>query len=389
MLEVGDVIDHYTVEAPLGEGAAGAVFRVRSGRLEICHALKILTLPTKSAKARLLKEGKLQAELRHPNIVSVLDVLEVGGEPALLMEYVIGSTLEEHLLKEALLPITEAEDLFRGICAGVSEAHHRGLVHRDLKPANVLLQPTNSGFVPKVTDFGLAKSLFTGAGDTGTGVAMGTPCYMSPEQMRDTKNVDHRSDIFSLGCILYELLCGTRPFTGASTFDVMNAVAHADFRDPREHVPDLPDRLVECIERCLEVDREWRMDSCEGILKVLDGKLHVGTSTVPDWDEPEHGTSWHDDDDEPQESEAETLLRRPPELSALLEEAREVDPGSPPPTPNSGAATLPAIIERSQAPEPPPARQAFPVALVASAVAVAMLVGSAVIAVVVWAAMSA
>ncbi len=277
MLTPGQTVERYTVEAVIGQGGMAVVYRVRHNALGSLHALKILTVPKPNIRERLLAEGRAQAVIRHANVVSVTDVLELGGSPALLMEYVEGPTLEAWL-DERTPPLDVAEELFRGICAGVGEAHAHGMVHRDLKPSNVLLAPRSAtdpsqGFIPKVTDFGIAKVL---AGDdfekkTRTNIAMGTPHYMAPEQIRDAKSVDQRADVFSLGCLLYELICGVRPFDGTDVLMILNAVASGKYDPPRTHVPDLPDRFDNAIRRCLEIDRDVRLQSCQAIVAVLSG----------------------------------------------------------------------------------------------------------------------
>ena len=192
MLEVGREIDRYVVEAEIGEGGIAHVFRVRHRTLRTLHALKILKVGGRALCERLVQEGQLQAAISHPNIVAVTDVLEVDGSPGLLMEYVEGGALDRWL--DTNRPgVAEAERLFRGIVAGVGRAHREGLVHRDLKPGNILLARGDEGLLPKVADFGLAKILMDipgGANNaTRSVVGMGTPAYMSPEQLRNAKGV--------------------------------------------------------------------------------------------------------------------------------------------------------------------------------------------------------
>jgi serine/threonine-protein kinase len=272
MLAPGQNIERYTVEAVIGQGGMAVVYRVRHNQLGSHHALKILTVPKPHIRERLLQEGRVQAGIRHNNVVSVTDVVEIDGSPALLMEFVDGPTLEEWL--EGHRPtLEEAEDLFRGICAGVGEAHAHGLVHRDLKPANVLLASGRGVLVPKVTDFGIAKILASDHPDGGTrtNIAMGTPHYMAPEQIRDAKTVDQRADVFSLGCILYELVCGEKPFQGPDVLTVLNSVATGRYVPPQHHVPDLPDRFVRSLQGCLRVEREFRIQDCFALIEALSG----------------------------------------------------------------------------------------------------------------------
>ena len=294
MLTPGQSVERYTVESVIGQGGMAVVYRVRHNQLGSFHALKILTVPKPNIRERLLQEGRAQAVIRHPNVVSVTDVLEIAGAPALLMEYVEGPTLEAWLETES--PTLDlAEELFRGICAGVGEAHVHGLVHRDLKPSNVLLATRGSGdpgtgFLPKVTDFGIAKVVAGDepGGSTRTNVAMGTPHYMAPEQIRDAKGVDPRADVFSLGCILYELVCGVRAFDGGDVLTVLNSVASGRYAHPRTHVPDLPDRFVRAIEGALTVDRNSRIQSCAALTAILAGAEPV--EHRPTWNPPPTST---------------------------------------------------------------------------------------------------
>ena len=162
-----------------------------------------------------------------------------------------------------------------GVVSGVNHAHSHGLVHRDLKPANVLLANSANGYIPKVTDFGLAKVLQGEGADTGqtrSGIAMGTPSYMSPEQIQDARNVDQRADIFSLGCILYELLTRRRAFPGEQALPIYNAVCSGKYVDPKSILPNLPRRLEMAIGGALMVDRDMRIPDCDTLIRVFKGE---------------------------------------------------------------------------------------------------------------------
>jgi eukaryotic-like serine/threonine-protein kinase len=274
-LQDGVAVDRYEVVHKLGEGGMAAVFLVRHRTLGTLHALKVLTLSSEKVRMRLIREGRVQATLRHPNIVAVTDVLDVHGAPGLLMEYVEGDALDDLLARSGPLDPALAEAVFLDILAGVERAHEMGVIHRDLKPANVMLSPEEGGrVVAKVADFGLAKALEADEGliRTRTGVAMGTPFYMSPEQIRDARSVDRRTDVFALGAILYELCCGRRAFDGGDLLEIFNAVAGGRFTPPRAIVPELPDRVVSAITGALEVDRERRIPDCGTLRAVLRGQ---------------------------------------------------------------------------------------------------------------------
>ena len=259
MLAEGQRIDRYVVEAELGAGGVATVYRVRHTLLGSRHALKVLHLHGRDIGERLVQEGKLQSKLHHPNIVRVTDIVVADGAPGVVMEYIEGPSLDRWLRAYRPTP-TEAEALFRGILAGVGFAHKNGLVHRDLKPGNVLLEVTDEGLVPKVADFGLAKVLLEADGsasnsNTRSGVAMGTPAYMAPEQVRDSKSVDQRADIFALGCILYELFVGRSPFDAPDVLSIFSALAAGVYEPPEIANPDTPPRVRAAIEGCLRGDR--------------------------------------------------------------------------------------------------------------------------------------
>ena len=280
MLRIGHTIDRYRIEALIGQGGMAAVYRARHAQLDSLHAVKVLFITAPQVRERLLREGKVQANLRHTNVVSVTDVLEVQGAPALVMEYVDGPALDHWLLNNKPT-LDEALFLFRGILRGVSAAHERGVIHRDLKPANILLSRTNEGIVPKVTDFGLVKSVTDQRGHTQTGMALGTPEYMAPEQIRDASDVDQRADMFALGCVLYELVCGVRAFAQPDKMATFNAIVAGEYEPPRKHVPDLPQQIAEAIRWLLEVDRDARLGSCLELYDLLYEDQTVGRLGPP------------------------------------------------------------------------------------------------------------
>jgi serine/threonine-protein kinase len=268
-LEPGRIVERYRVEEILGQGGTAVVYRVRHLHLGTDHALKVLTSHAGQATPRLLLEGRVQAGLRHPHVVAVTDVLHVDGAPGLLMEYVPPPSLARWL--DTHRPsLEEAEALFRGIVAGVAHAHGHGLVHRDLKPSNVLLAPVDGRLLPKVADFGLAKLLDEGdVSQTRTGFTMGTPQFMAPEQFRDAKNVDRRADLFSLGCILHQLVSGAVPFSGNDLITLYDAMMARRWQP----LPaSLPPRVRAAIEGCLAPDRGARIPDCASLLAVLSGE---------------------------------------------------------------------------------------------------------------------
>ncbi len=269
-LSTGTVIsDRYTIEGVLGEGGMAVVYRARHAQLGTLHALKVLSFTSRSVRERLLMEGRVQASLRHPNIVAVTDVVDINGQPGLVMELIEGPSLDD-LLKQQKLTLDQVDVIGRGVLAGVAHAHGRGLIHRDLKPANVMLQIDELGVTPKVMDFGLAKVVADDGGKarTRTGATMGTPQYMSPEQIEDSKSVDARSDVFGVGAILYELVTGDRAFDGDHLLEIFKKVTTCTYQDPRSLRPQVPERMVEAIQAALVVDRDERIESCKALYEV-------------------------------------------------------------------------------------------------------------------------
>jgi serine/threonine protein kinase len=232
-----------------------------------------MRVTTLSFQNRLLQEGRGQAGLRNPNVVSVFDVLDIDGAPALLMEYVGGPTLGA-LIKQRRFTVPEALWLFRGIVLGVGAAHRRGLVHRDLKPDNVLLAPTNDGLVPKVTDFGLVKFADHDVSASQLGRAIGTAPYMAPEQVSGAPDIDQRTDLWALGCILYELISGRRAFTGTNPLETFNRIQSGDYVPLHVRCPDTPQVVLDSVAQLLSPSREERIRSTDHLFELLfDGGL--------------------------------------------------------------------------------------------------------------------
>ncbi len=273
LLAPGDVVDRYRVIRELGQGGMAVVYLVEHTTLDTRHALKVLVQTSPAIRQRLIMEGRVQAKLKHPNLVAVTDVIDVDRNPGLLMEYVEGPSLRQWL-SSTQPDIQTAEEKFQAIVQGVARAHEAGIIHRDLKPGNVLLD-AQAGLCPKITDFGLAKALESNSPalhETRSGMAMGTPSYMAPEQIRDAKTVDGRADVFALGCILYEMVCGQQAFRGKDALEIMNGVSNGDYASPLASIPGLSRRFVATIDGCLQIDRRLRIPDCSCLLRVLSGE---------------------------------------------------------------------------------------------------------------------
>jgi predicted ATPase/class 3 adenylate cyclase len=292
-LAVGAIVDRYVVRGRLGEGGAADVYSVEHRTLGTRHALKILQRPNKTLAARLLAEGRIQATLRHPNIVRVTDVIELAGGIGLVMDEITGPSLRVRL-GEGPLPMPEAMAIARGTIAGVAAAHAAGLVHRDIKPDNVLLDPQAAGVVPRVGDFGIARQQLDGGGSEGdtpktrTGVAMGTPGYMAPEQYRDARTAGPTADVFSLGCVLYELVAGRRPFKQGDFIALFQQAEAGRFIPLSVGAPTVPSALASVIEQALRPVATARQFDATALLEAWDAALVQGDAPA----QPRDPATW-------------------------------------------------------------------------------------------------
>jgi serine/threonine-protein kinase len=245
------------------------------------YAIKVLKPELASSselRQRFLQEAHLQQRLEHPNIVRVLEVHDQANPPALVMELVEGLSLADVLSRRGALPPDDTLTLFKQILAAVGYAHSKGVVHRDLKPANVLVTAAGRA---KVADFGIARVLSSSVRLTRTGTSMGSPHYMSPEQITGRSDLDHRADIYALGVTLYELLTGRAPFEGAgfegsdSEFAIKQAHVESDVPDVRELKPQTPAHFASAIATAMAKDREDRFQSCEQFLAALENAFSM------------------------------------------------------------------------------------------------------------------
>ena len=286
VLAPGTRLGPYKIEGLLGKGGMGEVFRAVDTRLRRSVAIKILprdNVADPKRKRRFLQEARAVSSLNHTNIVTLHDIANDGDTDYLVMEYAPGESLDR-LIAAKELPISEALGYAEQIASALAAAHTVGVVHRDLKPANIKVTPQG---VVKVLDFGLAK-LFLAKDHpedstqtlTAAGTVMGTPPYMSPEQALG-KTADARSDIFSFGVVLYEMLCGRRPFRGANTVEILDQVLHSAPDAPRSVRPDIPPKVENVILRCLEKTAAARYASVAEIQAELNRQLRSNPSSFP------------------------------------------------------------------------------------------------------------
>ncbi len=263
---VGRQIGAYTVLSLLGAGGMGEVYRAHDPRLARDVAIKILPAdltPDRSHRRRFRREAQAIAGLNHPHICVVHDVGEQDGLSYLVMEYLEGKTLRQRLAEEAPLPLAEGLTIATEVAEALVEAHRHGIVHRDVKPGNIML----TGRGTKLLDFGLARPVeaiesTSTTALTAAGVVLGTPYYMSPEQARG-QSVDARSDVFSLGAVIYEMVTGCRPFDGVNVVDAIDAVLHEEPPAVAELRPEAPPALGSLIAKCLAKDKDERYQSVE------------------------------------------------------------------------------------------------------------------------------
>jgi hypothetical protein len=259
----------YRILAVLAHGGMGVVFRARDPALDRLVALKAM-LPgvavVPSARERFLREARAAAALKHPHVVTIFQVGEDRGIPFLAMEFLEGEPLDDRLRREGRLPLAEVLRIGREIALALAAAHARGLVHRDIKPANLWLEgPT--GHV-KVLDFGLAWAQANQAHLTQSGLIVGTPAYMAPEQA-EGKPADPRCDLFSLGCVLYQMNTGALPFHGESTIAVLRALALHEPPPVAELCPESPPELSALVTRLLAKKPEDRPATAQEVAETL------------------------------------------------------------------------------------------------------------------------
>src|SRR5438445_3613840 len=264
MILVNQSISHYKILSQLGAGGMGEVYLAEDTQLGRRAAIKFLSpelVADERANKRLVKEARAAATLDHPNICSIYEVGEADGRSFIAMQYIEGETLDGRI-KSKPLELKESLTLASQIADALAEAHSHGVIHRDIKPANIMI--TSRGHA-KVMDFGLAR-VIAGAIEseaatqsllTTPGTILGTMPYMSPEQVRG-EVLDARSDIFSFGVVLYEMLSGRQPFASESAAATISAILNEEPPTLLRYAPDLPEELQRIARKCLEKDRERR-----------------------------------------------------------------------------------------------------------------------------------
>ncbi len=271
--------EQYEIGERLGEGGMGVVYKARDRRLDRPVAIKLIRGGNPALTMRLVREARAQARIDHPGVCRVYEVGEIGGRAYIALQFVAGETLGT---AAAQMSLDEKLAVVRDVALAINEAHRLGIVHRDLKPSNVLVERAEDGKPqPVVMDFGLARETTLEVGLTESGALLGTPAYMSPEQARgDVRAVDRRSDVYSLGATLYELITGRVPFAAESLAIALDMVLNHDPVPPRRIVPALPVDVETIALKCMAKDPAQRYASARALADdlnlYLDGQPIVG-----------------------------------------------------------------------------------------------------------------
>src|SRR5262245_15468618 len=276
----GSLSERYAIAHEVGRGGMATVFLAQDLRHSRPVALKVLhpELALSLGSERFLREIQIAARLQHPHIVPLYDSGQAGELLYYVMPFIEGESLRQHLERAGRLPLEDAVRIARAVATALDYAHRQKIVHRDIKPENVMLSEGE----PMVTDFGIAKAVTAAVAGalTQTGTAVGTPSYMSPEQAGGEPELDARSDIYSLGAMLYEMVGGTAPFVGPT----LQAIIAKLFTDPvaplREHRPETPDWLDSAVTKALEKQPANRYATASQFAQAL--TWPTGTGTPPE-----------------------------------------------------------------------------------------------------------
>jgi len=274
-LAAGTILGKYSIVKLLGSGGMGSVYEATHTEIGKRVAIKVLSpliAAVPGARARFLREAQLTSRVRHPHIVDVADMGSDGGNTYLVMEFLHGEDLAQRIERLGPVGVEELADIMLPVCSAVAAAHAAGITHRDLKPQNIFLTAGTRRVLPKVLDFGISKGndAVTQAGTlTNTGAMIGTPYYLAPEQIMDSKSAGSASDQYALGIILYECLTGKRPYDGENLFIVFQGIVGGTPKRPREMRPEIPLEMEEVVLRAMKVDPKARFATIEDFGRAL------------------------------------------------------------------------------------------------------------------------
>jgi serine/threonine protein kinase len=262
-------IGKYEVVALLGSGAMGVVYKCRQPDLERFVAVKVLgaiSAADVDLRQRFLREARVAAQLHHPNTVRIYDVGVDGAHPYLVLEWIDGRPLDQ-LIRDPVLTVDGSLRVAFHVAQALHDAHEHGVVHRDVKPSNILIDQAGR---PKLADFGLAKFVDGSKSLSGVGDLIGTPKYMSPEQvLLPSEEIDARTDVFSLGAVLYEMLTGKPPFDGPTPLAILRQLTDEDPTPPHEVNPEIPDEVAAICMKALAKDRDKRYLTAEAFADAI------------------------------------------------------------------------------------------------------------------------
>lgn len=264
--------DRYEFIRPLGQGGMGVVFLARERKLNRLTALKFLRETNDDQLRRFLQEARAQARISHESVCRIFEVGDVNGRAFIAMEYIEGQSLDR---VHRHLPLDARMFIIRRIADALAAAHRLGIIHRDLKPSNIMISTGTDGQpFPVLMDFGLARETETNSDLTESGIILGTPAFMSPEQAGGKmRQLDQRTDVYSLGATMYAVFCGRPPFVAENSIDLLLKVLHDDPPPPSKLAPELPKDLQTILLKCLEKDPNRRYDSAGALVEDLDRYL--------------------------------------------------------------------------------------------------------------------
>ncbi len=280
----GKVVGRYKIEKLFGEGGMAFVYKGIHSDLGLPIAFKVLFsefAKNPEVRERFKREARLQFKLQHPNLVRVIDLIEEDGLLGMVMDWIEGRDLAKFLDEHPHpMSLNDIRRIFLPVLSAVGHAHEKHIIHRDLKPANILLEGNPGEEIPKVMDFGIAKSLDDDASKTKTGLVVGTPYYLAPEQARGSKDIDHRADIYSLGVTLYQMLTGRLPYDGETAIQIITAHCMAPFPAISNFLPHIDPHLEQVVSKAMAKAPEDRFQSCQEFADALDVLLPQKTSST-------------------------------------------------------------------------------------------------------------
>ena len=271
----GDILQgRYRIEKEIGRGGMGVLYLAGHNLMPRKFAIKSLLpgmVQSRELRERFLAELNNHSQMEHPNIVQVTDCFEENDQLYVVMEYVDGTDLEKKIKNAGRLKELEALKILRDILEAVQYAHKKNIIHRDIKPSNILIGSDNR---PRVTDFGIAILSNARRLTSTSSAPIGTPCYMSPEQIRTPMNIDHRSDIYSLGILLYEMLSGDVPFDGETEFSIQEQQVSSPVPTSRLLSAGISESVARIIRKAMEKDAAMRYQDCAAFIKDIDAFIN-------------------------------------------------------------------------------------------------------------------